>query len=448
MRRRVSLAALAVIAVSATVGAPARAQDNPRPDWTQFRGPNATGIARDSKAPPVDFGPARNVLWKTALPSGHSSPVFWGNRIFLTAFDGESKQLLVIGLDRTTGKVLWRQDVPYEPITGVHPVSTPATATPVVDGERVYAYFLQAGLVAYTLEGALAWKLPLPAAQVRFGSGTSPVIAGELLILSRDTTASPTLVAVDRRAGTIKWQVPREILSKVVAHASYSTPVVVGDQVVVHGMMNVTAYDVATGEKRWWVLAPTTGTSTPAVVGGLIYVAAWSPFGEADQMTALPDFAAALKAYDTDGSGTLNPAEVTASNLKVSARPEVPDVPGAAFGVPFPMVDVDKSGELTAPEWAGLLTTVEGLKTEHGLLAIKPGGRSPRCLHRSCTRTGCTTCATAASSPASTPRPDASSTASASARPDRTTRRRSRRADVSSSDPARERSSCSHQATA
>jgi outer membrane protein assembly factor BamB len=265
--------------------------------------------------------------------------------------------------------------VPNDKLGAVHPVSTPATATPVVDGERVYAYFLNAGLVAYTLDGTLAWKLPLPAADVRFGSGTSPVIAGDLLILSRDTIADPAILAVDRRAGTVKWQAAREIMTKAVPHSSYSTPVVVGDQVIVHGMGNVTAYDAATGEKRWWVLAPSTGTSTPAVVGDMVYVGTWIPFGEADQITALPDFASALKAYDADGSGTLSQAEIAASTLTVFARPEVPDVPGARMTVPFAMVDRDKSGDATGPEWAGLLAAVNQLTAEHGLLAIKSGGR-------------------------------------------------------------------------
>jgi outer membrane protein assembly factor BamB len=365
----------AAIAICAISTVPARTQNTVSQDWAQFRGPNATGIARGSKAPPIEFGPAKNVLWKAAVPSGHSSPVLWGNRIFLTAFDAERKQLLVMSLDRTTGKMLWRQEVPFDKLGPVHPVSTPATASPVVDGERVYAYFVQAGIFAFALDGTPAWKLPLPAADVRFGSGTSPVIAGDLLILARDTITDPTILAVDRKAGTIKWQTAREILTKLVPHSSYSTPVVVGDQVIVHGPGTVTAYDAATGEKRWWVLAPSTGTSTPAVVGDMLYVAAWSPFGEADQMTPLPDFAAAVKAYDSDGSGTLSQAEVAASNLKVFARPEVPDVPGATMAVPFAMVDADKSGDASAQEWTGFLAIIGRVTTEHGLLAIKSGGR-------------------------------------------------------------------------
>ena len=109
-------------------------------------GLNATGIAAVTKAPPIEFGPGRNMLWKATLPPGHSSPVIWGDRLFLTAFDSEQQRLLLLALDRKTGRTLWRQEQGYEKLGDVHVVSTPATATPVVDGERVYT-LLRSGRV-------------------------------------------------------------------------------------------------------------------------------------------------------------------------------------------------------------------------------------------------------------------------------------------------------------
>ena len=375
MRVRLCPRALtAAIAIAASGVHPVQAQDGAA-GWPQFRGPNATGIAATAKTPPIEFGPGKNMLWKTAVPVGHSSPVFWGGRMFLTAFDGERKQLLVMALDRATGRELWRKDVPYESLGTSHPLSTPATATPVVDGERVYAYFAQAGLIAFAHDGAPAWRLPLPAAEVRFGSGTSPIVAGDLVILNQDTLKNPSLIAVDRKSGAIKWQVQREIMVPAPGHSSWSTPVVVGDQVVVHGLVNVMAYDVATGEKRWWVRASTGGTSTPAVAGGLVYVGAWSPFGEADQTPPLPDFPGVLAAHDADKSGTINQAELKAAAINIFARPDIPNVEGASMTVPFNNVDADKNGEVTAAEWVGLLAFVAKMKAEHGLLAIKPDGR-------------------------------------------------------------------------
>ena len=106
------LFALMLSAVLSLVTAlPVGAQAGAESGWTQFRGPNATGIAVVTKAPPIEFGPDRHMLWKGAVPPGHSSPVIWGDRLFLTAFDAEQQRLLLLALDRKTGRTLWRQEV-------------------------------------------------------------------------------------------------------------------------------------------------------------------------------------------------------------------------------------------------------------------------------------------------------------------------------------------------
>src|SRR5262245_15322457 len=104
-----------------------RAQNPGDAGWSQFRGPNAGGIASGTAAPPTEFGPSKNRLWKTELSAGHSSPVIWDDRIFLTGFDTKRKMLEVIGLNRTTGAILWRHDVPVKQLEPVHEVSNPAT---------------------------------------------------------------------------------------------------------------------------------------------------------------------------------------------------------------------------------------------------------------------------------------------------------------------------------
>src|SRR5882724_7967290 len=102
-------------------------------NWTQFRGPDGSAVAAANAAPPVEFGPAKKLLWKQTLPSGHSSPVVWGDRIVITSFDKESKKFEVICLARKSGAILWRREVTAPSIEKVHEISSPATATPVVD---------------------------------------------------------------------------------------------------------------------------------------------------------------------------------------------------------------------------------------------------------------------------------------------------------------------------
>jgi outer membrane protein assembly factor BamB len=130
--------------------------------WPQFRGPNGSGVASPEANPPVEFGPTENVVWKVAVSSGHSSLCIWGDKLFLTGFDDRERKLKVFCLDRIHGTILWSRDVPAEQIEQVHSISSPATATPATDGERIYVYFGSYGLLSYSLEGELMWSLSLP----------------------------------------------------------------------------------------------------------------------------------------------------------------------------------------------------------------------------------------------------------------------------------------------
>ena len=341
--------------------------------WPQFRGTNASGIATGSV--PLEFGATKNQLWKTALPTGQSSPAVWGDRIFLTAVDGTSKTLETIAVDRATGKIAWRHAKTVEQLERVHVMGSAATATPAVDGERVYAYFGSYGVIAYDLNGRVVWEAPLPVLQNNFGSGTSPVLAGDLLILNRQEPKDPFLVALDPKTGKEVWKRPYQIPPGLPsAYASYSTPLIVGNEVIVHGMSRLEAFDLASGAPKWWIAISSSGTSSPIVSGDMVYVATWSPFGETDQVTTLPDFGTLLK-NDKDGNGTINRDEVPAS-LNVFSRPETPDVPGATYSIrsAFARFDANKDGEIDTTEWEAGRQVVSKLRIEHGLLAIKPGG--------------------------------------------------------------------------
>jgi hypothetical protein len=109
--------------------------------WPNFRGVNCSGIASPKQNPPVNFSPEQNVIWKIALPEGHSSPCIWGDNIFITGFEEAGKSLNMFCIDREKGTVRWEKKITVDNFEKVNPVSNPATATPATDGESVYFYF-------------------------------------------------------------------------------------------------------------------------------------------------------------------------------------------------------------------------------------------------------------------------------------------------------------------
>src|SRR5258706_4414403 len=110
-------------------------------NWTQFRGPGGSAVAAVNAEPPVEFGPSKKLLWKQTLPSGHSSPVVWGERIFVSSFDKDAKKFEMLCLAKKNGAILWRREVAAPSVEKVHAIGSPVTSTPVVATDRVYASF-------------------------------------------------------------------------------------------------------------------------------------------------------------------------------------------------------------------------------------------------------------------------------------------------------------------
>ena len=125
-------------------------------DWNRFRGPGGSGVAEGAPAP-LEFGPQEALVWRTPLPPGKSSPVVAGKSVFLTAHEGE--KLLTIALDRRSGQTLWTQALMRSRVDGRHDLNDPAVPTPVTDGESLYVFFADFGLVAYSVSGQELWRL-------------------------------------------------------------------------------------------------------------------------------------------------------------------------------------------------------------------------------------------------------------------------------------------------
>ena len=277
-------------------------------NWHQWRGPTADGVAPYGE-PPVQWSETKNIGWKTEIPGkGSSSPVVWEDRIFLLtsvpAGQGGDRtaaqrtdsraapsssgrrrgfgpgpapttpqQFTVVCVDRKSGKILWQrmaaEQVPHE---AGHETNTFASASPITDGEFVYASFGSYGIYCYDVEGNLKWKRDLGTMETRndFGEGSSPALHGDTLVVTWDHEGQSFIVALDARTGEIRWKVNRDELT------TWATPLIVEHkgraQVITNGAKRVRSYDLASG-KLIWECGGQTGNpiASPVVHGNLVY---------------------------------------------------------------------------------------------------------------------------------------------------------------------------------
>jgi outer membrane protein assembly factor BamB len=278
------------------------------PHWSQWRGPDGQGIAREARVP-LEWGATKNVAWKTAIPGrGFSSPVVWGDRIFLTtAVEGEvvsgakavrheidGKEFVhpdgvgadrkhafkVLALDAKSGRILWErtawEGTPYDTR---HKRGSFAAPTPVVDGKRVYAYFGSEGLYVYVFDGWPAWSWQTPGvASFGVGVGTSPVLHGDIVILQcdEDNGQKSFIVGLDRRSGKEAWRTPRQV------EVSWATPILVKSggrhELVTAGSQAIIAYDPASGRELWRMKGlESNAVPSPVAGDGIVVVSSGYP---------------------------------------------------------------------------------------------------------------------------------------------------------------------------
>jgi len=236
-------------------------------DWLQFRGPGASGVSEETGLP-TTWSATENVVWKTAMPGfGASTPITLGEKIFLTAYSGygldaddpgDQADLVhhVLCVDRATGEILWdkttKARLPEEELGRMLSLHGYASSTPVTDGKALYVFFGRSGVKAYTLDGELLWTTLVGDGTHIWGSATSPILAGDLVIVNA-SVESESVVALNKTTGAEVWRakdVPR----------SWATPALVdlpdGKQELVVSMeFEVRGYDPATGEQLWKCMA-------------------------------------------------------------------------------------------------------------------------------------------------------------------------------------------------
>lgn len=336
--------------------------------WPEYRGAHASGIS--DKSAVIEFGPKKNLLWATEITTGHSSPSVWGAHVVVTGFDPKANNFEVIDLDRATGKVRWRREIGVELVEKVHAVSSPATATPILDGERIYVYFGSAGLFCFDFTGKQLWSVPLPVANAGFGSGQSPALAGEAVILPRDEGKEPYLLAVDRKTGKTLWKTN---LKPAAGFAGHATPLAWKNEVVLHRPNEVCAFDLQDGFQKWFMRVQSQGTGTPTIDGDVMYVGAWS--GGEDLRDPIPNWEELSAKFDKDGDGLVSKEEFP-DDLAVLRRVDAGDTPGAVMTLKrfFDNFDGNHDGKISKQEWtfALMMSSMSGGLT--GTVALKLGG--------------------------------------------------------------------------
>ena len=288
----------------------ATSADSTKPNWPRWRGPLANGVAPLAE-PPVKWSETENVKWKLKIPGfGTSTPIIWEDQVFiLTAIPSgkgtpparapaavppsettdrqrprpggfgrwqppaEPYQFVVLAVDRATGKIRWqktaREQLPHE---GHHRDHGFASASPVTDGEYLFASFGSRGLYCYDLNGALKWEKDLGDMQTRngFGEGSSPALHGDTVVVLWDHEGDDFIIALDKRTGDERWRQKRD------EPTTWSTPLIVEHdgkaQVIVSATNKIRSYDLTTGQPLW-ECGGMTANAVPTAVSdfGLVY---------------------------------------------------------------------------------------------------------------------------------------------------------------------------------
>ena len=302
-------------------------------NWPQFRGPTGQGISQE-RGLPTHWSATEGVRWKSPVAgSGWSSPVIWGNRVFLTTTTDSGASCRVLCFDADTGKRLWNREIFRQQPGQRHDRNSYATPTPATDGRRVYAVFWDGSVGALNYDGSVAWINRDHPHYSQHGLGASPILVGDLLIMARDGSSKgpdrglgwqtpwdqAKLLALDTKTGRVRW-IGRRGMSRI-AHA---TPVLakLSDgtmQIISVAGDVVQGFAPKTGERLWSSRNTCEGLVPSPVVGdGMVFTA--SGFGGAE----------AARAYRLGASG-----ELGETNLVWSQKRANPKVPSLLFVAPY-----------------------------------------------------------------------------------------------------------------
>jgi outer membrane protein assembly factor BamB len=313
----------AIVAAVLVAGA-ARAEE-----WPGWRGPRGDGTSSETGIPRT-WSKTENIVWKTPIPGiGHSSPIVWGDRVFVTSCVEEEGKRLLLALDRKSGKVLWQQVVLTAKLEHKHKLNSYASSTPVTDGQHVWVSFLDypnMQVACYDLDGNKVWQRSPGKLLSVHGFCSSPILHKDFVILNGDQDAKGNdrayIVALDKNTGAERWRIDRPNRTR-----SYCTPILIQSpgrpgvtQMVLSGSKCVTGYDADTGKLLWIHRGP-----TEQYVASLVY-----HDGVLFLTTGFPEHH--LMGFDPDGEG-----DVTKSKSVLWHIPHADNGPKGASYVPSPI---------------------------------------------------------------------------------------------------------------
>ena len=246
-------------------------------NWPGWRGPSGDGISA-GKGIPTKWSSKENIAWRIAVPGeGHSSPIVWGDKVFLTSSLTEKNKRILLCIDRLSGQTVWQRDVVQSPPETIHRLNSRASGTPATDGKQVYVTFMRAEgdeviapnvgserlitpgkiiVAAYDLDGNEKWKTNVGDFLSAHGFNTCPVLFEDLVILNGDHDGNAYLVALDRQSGRQRWRTRRENKTR-----SYVTPIIREidgiTQMILSGSLCIASYDPRNGKRHWIVDGPT-----------------------------------------------------------------------------------------------------------------------------------------------------------------------------------------------
>jgi outer membrane protein assembly factor BamB len=194
-------------------------------DWPGWRGPRGDGTSRETGLPQT-WSATRNIAWKTAIPGiGHSSPIVWGDHVFVTSCLEEEGKRMLVAVDRKGGKILWQRLVVQAPLEHKHRLNSYASATPVTDGKYVWFAFLSfpdMQVACYDFAGNKVWQRSPGKLLSPHGFCSSPILYKDLVILNGDQDAQAYIVALGKNTGAERWRIDRPNRTR-----SYCTPILI-----------------------------------------------------------------------------------------------------------------------------------------------------------------------------------------------------------------------------